>query len=55
MTTGLKTANKTSLMSEVTVNDKLRIGHLFQKDGTIIFFSKAGFDPTIIYRYPAFI
>jgi hypothetical protein len=39
--TGLKSANKTPIMSEVTVDNKLK-GHLFQKGGTVIFLSKAG-------------
>jgi hypothetical protein len=39
----IESANKTPLMSEVTVDNKLKLGtYPFQKGGTIIFFSKAG-------------
>jgi hypothetical protein len=39
MKTRLKRANKTPLMSEVTINNKLKLG-MFQKGGTIMFFPK---------------
>jgi hypothetical protein len=46
--------NKTPLMSEMTVNNKLKLGICFKKAAQIIFFCQSWFDPPIIYRYPEY-